>query len=408
MLYWCKNKVWQGVTDMANLTIQFFQTKKGEATPYRYARHTETYKGKKLVVTCPAPSGISKGDLKLILVQKLKDKRLKVDTSVLGTDQNMTINQLGALFLKDAMDTLKPKTISERERVLRVWILPAIGNMKVPEVRSRDVQPILDKAHSNSVSTLDCVSKVVKTMFIFAAQNEYGITDSPINEGLKKKVRGLISASKKTTKAEDIGLSIEDVSYVLREVKGKPYEIIYHWQIFCGVRLGEALGVKWEDVDLASDVVKIRRNVSDANKGILKGTHWAEGTGPIVTSPKTERGNRDIPLQPQTKALLEATPVGLRVGYIYGTQKGTPMQPKNFRDRVFNPVRKALGMLALNTHDLRKFFGSFQIGQLRTDIITVSKWMGHTTPEVTMSVYAKLIPEVENGYKFNMGRAFGA
>lgn len=391
---------------MANLAIHFYETKAGDKS-YRNARHTETYKGAKLVVTCPAPKNISVKELKMILIEKLKNKRLTVDTAVSGVDQNMTISQLGELFLKDAMETLKPKTITERERVLRVWILPAIGNMKVREVGSRNVQPILDKAFANSVSTLDCVSKVVKTMFTFAAQNEYGITKSPINDGLKKKVRSLISASKQTTEADDIGLSIEDVSYVLREVKGKPYEIIYHWQIFCGLRLGEALGVQWGDVDFTNDVVKVRRNISDANKGILEGTHWAKGTGPIVTSPKTERGNRDIPLQPQTKALLEATSVELRVGYIYGTKKGTPMQPKNFRDRVFNPVRKALG-IALNTHDLRKFFGSFQIGQLGTDIITVSKWMGHTTPEVTMNVYAKLIPEVENSYKFNMGKAFGA
>ena len=395
------------LTRIMKLAIHYYEQKKGGAT-YRYARHTETYKGKKLVVTCPAPSGISKGDLKVILVQKLKDKRQKVDTPTLGADPNMTVNQLGELFLKDAMDTLKPKTIIERERVLRSWILPEIGGMQVRAVRSRDIRPILDKAHQNSTSTLECVSKVVKTMFTFAAQNEYGITETPINEGLKKKVRGLISASRETTEADDIGLSIEEVSYVLREVKGKPYEIIYHWQIFCGLRLGEALGVKWEDVDLANDSVKILRNVSDANKGIVKGTHWADGTGPIVTSPKTERGKRELPIQAQTKALLEATPVEERHGYIYGTRKGTAVQPKNFRDRVFNPVRKALGMLSLNTHDLRKFFGSFQIGQLGTDIITVSKWMGHTTPEVTMSVYAKLIPEVENQYKFNMGRAFGA
>ena len=135
------------------------------------------------------------------LIEKLKAKRLKVDTPVLGTDPNMTINQLGELFLKDAMDTLKPKTIRERERVLRVWILPTIGNMPVREVRSRDIQPIIDKAYSNSVSTLDCVSKVIKTMFIFAAQNEYGITESPINDHCKKgicvkKKFGVLAGSK--------------------------------------------------------------------------------------------------------------------------------------------------------------------------------------------------------------------
>jgi integrase len=392
---------------MVKLAIKFFQTKIGEAS-YRYARHTSTYQGKKLVVTCPAPRGTPKGDLQELLVQKLKAKRQKIDTPAVGADPNMTVNQLGQLFLKDAKDTLKPKTIIERERVLRNWILPEIGGMRVCAVRSRDIHPILDKAYLNSVSTLEHVAKVVKRMFQFAVENEFAISEIPINAGLKKKVRGLIATAKQTVERNDVGLGIEDVKYVLAEVKGKPWEIVYHWMIFCGMRCGEALGVTWQDVDLLQDTVKVNRTVSDANKKQLQGTHWADVTGPIVTTPKTERARRDIPLQPQTKALLEATPVEERNGYIFGTQNGTPMQPKNFRDRVFNPVRKALDMLNLKPHDLRKFFGSFHIGEIRTDIVTVSKWMGHSTPEVTMKVYAKLIPEVESGYKFNMGRAFGA
>ena len=395
------------LTRIMKLVIRYYEQKKGGAT-YRYARHIENYKGKKIVVSCPAPKGTPIKDLTVTLARALAERKSGVDLPYLGADPNMTINQLADLFMKDALDILKPKTIEEREGVIRNWILPALGSMKVRSVRSLHIVPMLDKARLNSPSTLEHVWKVVKRMFNFALENEYAITENPITEGLKKKIRGFLAVANATMEIKDVGLAIEDVACMFQEVKGKPYEIVFHWQLLCGLRLGEALGVKWEDMDFASDAINIRRQVSGASKSLVKETHWAEGTGPMVTTPKTQRGQREIPLQPQTKALLETTPIEERHGYIYHTAKGTPVEPKNYRDRVFNPIRKALGIPKLGTHDLRKFFGSFHIAQLGTDIITVSKWMGHANPQTTMKVYAKLIPELANQNKFQMGLAFGA
>jgi integrase len=55
--------------------------------------------------------------------------------------------------------------------------------------------------------------------------------------------------------------------------------------------------------------------------------------------------------------------------------------------------------LELKTHDLRKFFGSWHLGMNRTDIMTVSKWMGHRDPRVTLSTYAKVIEELEKEHQ---------
>jgi len=190
-------------------------------------------------------------------------------------------------------------------------------------------------------------------------------------------------------------------------VKGKPHEIIFHLQVLHGLRIGEALGLKWEDVDLNNHELSINRQVSDANKSKLKGTKWAESAGPIITSPKTVRSRRIVPLQPRTELLLERTPVEKRQGFIYHTANGTAHQPKNFRDRVFNPLRTKLDMAKMQTHDLRKFFGSFLITQ-GVDIMIVSKWMGHASPAVTMEVYAKIIPEIERQARFDFGRSLAA
>jgi len=61
--------------------------------------------------------------------------------------------------------------------------------------------------------------------------------------------------------------------------------------------------------------------------------------------------------------------------------------------------------LNLKTHDLRKFFGSWHLGVNRTDIMTVSKWMGHRDPKVTFSTYAKVIEELEKEQQYDIGNA---
>jgi integrase len=60
----------------------------------------------------------------------------------------------------------------------------------------------------------------------------------------------------------------------------------------------------------------------------------------------------------------------------------------------------------LDSHDLRKAFGSFLLVQSTADFQTVSKGMGHSNPSVTLGIYAKPIEEAELAHKNDIGLAF--
>ena len=59
--------------------------------------------------------------------------------------------------------------------------------------------------------------------------------------------------------------------------------------------------------------------------------------------------------------------------------------------------------LELKTHDLRKLFGSWHLGMNKTDIMTLSKWMGHRDPKVTLGTYAKVIEGLEMKHQDAIG-----
>ena len=369
--------------------------KKVNGHSYRYYRKTKSYRGRQF-------RGYAKDSTEW--QAKFEAWKEEVDLSFLTTDPKMTVSQLAEMFLKDALASQRPKTIEERESKLRLYILPVIGYLKLRDVTSRHIEAIYESADGVSASTLEHVHKVSNRLFEFAIENAYVLTENPIAKGLIKRVKRTVASSRETTASDDIGLGLEDIDAILMESKGKPYEIVMHWQLAHGLRISEALGMMWDDIDFVKDTIHVYRDVSDTPKSTVKGSKWADGAGPIVTPPKTARSRREIPLQAETKSLLEQTPAEERQGYIYATAEGTPFLPSNYRKRVFTPFRKRLGLDTMLTHDLRKAFGSVLLTR-GVDIMTVSHWMGHSSPAMTMGIYAKVLPEEEKFHSKTIGEA---
>jgi len=171
-----------------------------------------------------------------------------------------------------------------------------------------------------------------------------------------------------------------------------------------GLRIGEALRMTWENIDLEHNTITVNQQLQDISMKLRKGTRFETDSYQIKTIPKTVRSERNVPLQSPTKKMLLRTAASERNGYVFKGQDGKSITYGNFRKRHFYPVIRALD-LKLKTHDLRTFFGSWHLGVNKTDIMTVSKWMGHRDPRVTLSTYAKVIEELEKEHQDAIGNA---
>lgn len=169
--------------------------------------------------------------------------------------------------------------------------------------------------------------------------------------------------------------------------------------LYAGLRRGEALALRWEDVDLDGGVLHVRH-----------GVHF-EANAPVLGEPKTAGSVRDVPIFAPLAAALAAAPRGCEyvctgaagqqvtesiwtsgwralnntLTNILNGDTSTPVSPGHRSDRD-DPDRPRVSIRA---HDLRHTFASM-LYDAGVDIKTAQKLLGHATPQITMEIYTHL------------------
>jgi integrase len=155
--------------------------------------------------------------------------------------------------------------------------------------------------------------------------------------------------------------------------------------LLTGMRLGELLGLKWEDIYFAGHAIRVRRN----------------RTAGDVTTPKNGKA-RHVDMSAGLEKALRALLVirkeeKLAKGWadvpewLFCTPEGTPLDGDNFRQRVFAKLVKKAGIRHTRVHDLRHTFASLLI-QNGESLAYVRDQLGHSSIQLTVNVYGHLVP----------------
>lgn len=163
-----------------------------------------------------------------------------------------------------------------------------------------------------------------------------------------------------------------------------------------GLRLGEALGMTWDAVDIEQGCVFVGRQLQ-----------WAGPQRPSLVPVKTARSRRRVPLAPmavealrrhRTRQAEERLFLGPGWGgayrewqLVFTTPLGTPVNPANFRNRDFYPMLAKAGLPRVRPHDLRHFTASAMLHG-GADYSQVMEYLGHIQPGVTIGMYAHTLP----------------
>ena len=170
-------------------------------------------------------------------------------------------------------------------------------------------------------------------------------------------------------------LPVEQLTSFLREAKDSGVFEMYYVELATGLRRGELLGLKWEDIDLEKGILRVKRQVARIN-------------GEVVEAPlKTKNAYRTLPLAKDTIAVLKEQKK--KVGsshWVFPSPTGGPISPDSVLHMLHRVLKRA-GLPRIRFHDLRHTFAILAL-QNGVDIKTVSGVLGHFSAGFTLDIYA--------------------
>jgi integrase len=188
-------------------------------------------------------------------------------------------------------------------------------------------------------------------------------------------------------------LSPEEARRLLAAARGDRLEALYVLAVTTGMRRGELLGLKWSDVDLENATVSVRRTLmrTDNAKRIALG------------EPKTKKSRRTIRLTPHAAEVFgEHLQRQLRYmeilgdhysdqGLVLTTERGTPINPSNLRQRSLAPLLRKAELPHIRFHGLRHTCATLLLSK-NTHPKFVQELLGHATIAITLDTYSHVMP----------------
>jgi integrase len=216
---------------------------------------------------------------------------------------------------------------------------------------------------------------VLSQIFKYAVRHSY-IEANPVTNA--ERPRGQGQETGPTIRV----LTPKEINSLIGAVKDQKYRTLVMLAILSGARQGEILGLKWSDIDWDNRQVHIQRTFNMQR--------WYET--------KTKTSNRKIDLSrsmiQELKRWQLACPPN-RLNLVFPTGGGGPTNHNNLVNRYFLPALKKAGIEKIRFHDLRHTYASLLIDQ-GENIKYIQKQLGHSSPTVTLNVYAHLMRPVNH------------
>jgi integrase len=291
----------------------------------------------------------------------------------------------------DGAHGLSPKTVERYRQLAEQQIIPHLGAVALQKLRPIQVQQwhgTLRRAGGKhgcplSARTVGHAHRVLHRALQRAVEGET----------LSRNVASVIPPPK-VEAGEVVVLNANQMASVLSKLIGHTLYPIVVLALATGMRRGELLALRWEDVDLNGETVRVERSLEETAEGLR------------FKPPKTKHGRRTVSLPRTAVDALRAHRrqqlewrVALGQGrpepsaLVFSTMEGAPLSPDNL-SRDWRRVSVAKGLPRVTFHALRHSHASALIAS-GLDVLTVSRRLGHSSPAVTLTTYAHLFSKTD-------------
>jgi integrase len=332
--------------------------------------------------------------------QKLAEAKKAVEAGARELHGRLTVSNYLKGWLAGHKGQVRASTWLARQGHITNYIDPAIGRITMRNLTPSDVERM----------TTDMVGRGLSPRTAAHARTtlRLALRDAERDALVTRNVAAL-ARPPKVSRPEMQVLDAGQTRHLLAVTRYDRWHSLWQVLVGSGLRLGEALGLTWDDIDFDQATVTVRRS-------------WAK-TGPNergLSEPKTSRSRRSVPIPATTvRALREAKgqqdaerdlagrdwqlhPEGQPV---FTDEYGRRFEPTN-ANRQLDLALKRAGLPHVRLHDLRHGYASTLLTE-GVALLTVSRLLGHSSIVITSDTYAHLTQAVTRDAAAALGRVLG-
>ena len=309
----------------------------------------------------------------------------KVQQSLPLPAERQTVAQYLTFWLTHSAQTrLQPRTFASYCQVIRTHIAPLLGHRPLAKLSPEHVQQWLNERHASGLSARTC-------------QYARAILRSALAQALKWNLVGRNVAQlvdpPASQKHEITPFDVDQARTLLATTSGHRLAALFSVAVAMGLRLGEALGLRWEDVNFEDGVLRLRVALQRIDGAL------------VLTDVKSRRSRRGLVMPATVLAALKTHRVrqleqrlaaGDRwsdTGLVFTTRHGKALDARNV-SRQFHKILTAAGLPSIRFHDLRHTAASLLLAQ-GVEPLTIMEILGHSQVSLTLDTYTHVMPTLQ-------------
>jgi integrase len=355
------------------------------------------YRSARTYIACATPPGGRQavwktlGEVGLMEARRLRDEFVVQTrrTTPAARSIRTTFGELAVEWLADqdhrvSVGDLQPRTLEIYELGLRCHALPELGARQIRAITPDDLVAWHRRRQAEGYAPDSIHAWWTPLRLVLGHAVRGGVIEASPADKLMAHERPKPGAGRQRF------LTRVEMQRLLATARS-PYRLAIATGLFAGLRVGEALGLVWNDIDPAGETIHVRTQMS--RQGERRGL-------------KTAAARRDVILMPQLAEELRKQRADSAFAgdddLVFATTAGRTIGHRNLTARGLDRASGEAGLTGVTFHVLRHTFASLLIAQGR-DPVFVSRQLGHANPAITLRVYAHLFDAARHGHDARRG-----
>jgi integrase len=289
-------------------------------------------------------------------------------------------------WLEDSVkDTVRNTTYERYEQISRAHIVPMLGGVKLKDLSPTHVRGL----YKEKLSSLS--SRTVQYIHITLHKAlKQAVSDGLIPRNATEAVK-----PPQVRREEIHPLTAEQVKMLLDAASGDRLEALYVLAVHTGLRQGELLGLKGDDIDLDAEALQVRRTLTTAKGGTRLAAPKTKGSRRRVSltgvAAEALRGH----LERQLEEIDQAGSLWQENGLVFASETGAPLDRRGLTSCRFKALLKRAGLPHFRFHDLRHTCATLLLTK-NVNPKMVSEMLGHSSIAITLDTYSHVLLNMQD------------